>query len=93
MGLLGFALVVSGCTGGASREQELQQQKLMLELSKANTEGLAELTKKESDLTSLAKQNEAALQEIKRREGSLQEREGELARREKEFDGKVAEAT
>jgi hypothetical protein len=76
----------------ASREQELQQEKLLLELSKANTERLAELANKEQNLKSLAIHNEAALQQIRQQEESLRGRERELTRKEKEFDGKAAEA-
>jgi DNA repair exonuclease SbcCD ATPase subunit len=81
---LALVLLSSGILGcnSANKEQELQQQKLLLELSKANTERLAELTKKEQDLAALERKVQDTLDEIKQREESLQKREGEIARQE-----------
>ena len=45
LGWVAFLLIFAGCNG-ASKEQELQQEKILLELGKANTERLGELNAK-----------------------------------------------
>ncbi len=49
--VLPIAFLLAGC-GKASMTQEAEQQRLLLELTKANAERLAELTGKEEELKS-----------------------------------------
>lgn len=86
-----FLLLFAGCSAG-SREQELKEQKLLLELGKANTERLTELAKKEEDLKSLEKNTQVLLEELKQQQLSIANRENELALKEKDFVERLAAA-
>ena len=79
---LACTLIVVGC-GTQDKIQELQQQKLTLDLVKAQNEQLAamtkaqeerltELTRKENDLRALRQQTQDALREIEQQKSSLQ---------------------
>jgi tetratricopeptide (TPR) repeat protein len=80
--LLAWTLIVAGC-GSGDRVQELQQQKMTLELIKTQNEQLATLMKsqkeqlaalkqKENDLRAAEKGNQDALQKIEREKESLE---------------------
>lgn len=80
--LLAWSLILAGC-GTQDKTQELQQQKLTLELTKVQNEQLAALTKaqaerlaaltqKENELRALERGNQESLQEIERQKVSLQ---------------------
>jgi hypothetical protein len=80
--LLAGTLIVAGCST-QDRTQELQQQRLTLELMKAQTEQLgalkktqderlAELAQKEERLRALEKTNQQTLQEIEQQKASLE---------------------
>jgi hypothetical protein len=85
--LLGLPLLVGGCNS-AGRDQELQQQKQLLELNKSCSERLIELAKAEDMLRSREKECQAAVEQIKRREEALGAREREAA----QVAGKAAAA-
>jgi hypothetical protein len=89
-------LAILGCNS-AAREQELQQQKLLTELAKTNTESLAELNKKQTELHNTELELTKKGEDFKARENAVQasldrvkERERELTQRETELAQKVA---
>ena len=89
-------LAVLGCNG-AAKEQELQQQKLLTELAKTNTETLAaiekeqaELTKRKGEIKAREMAVQAAFDSIKGREESLRKQESDANQREAEFAKNVA---
>ena len=73
-------LFLPGCDNTA-RNQELEQQKLLLQLSKVNNERLAELAEKEKNI-------QAYVQQINQQKDLLRKRESDISEREQ----KIAEA-
>ena len=73
-------LVFAGC-GMRDRTEGLQQEKLLLDLIKTQSDQLAQLMQKENDLRGLAKKNEESLQEVERQRAAFQTLQQETARR------------
>jgi len=80
-----------GC-GTENKSLELEQQRLLLELTKTNNERLAELTQKEQELKSLEKKNQDVAEQLKQREALLGLQERKSKQLEKVFVEKVAAA-
>ena len=85
--VLAGALLFVGC-GTRDRTEGFQQEKLLLDLIKIQSDQLAQLMQKENDLRSLEKRNQEALQEIVRQRAALQRLEQETAHK----DGVAQEA-
>ena len=94
--LLACTLILAGC-GNQDKTQELQQQKMTLDLMKAQNEQLevmkknqeertAELTKKENEFRALAKTNQEFLNEIEQQKVSLEKFKENLIQENKNLD-------
>ncbi len=76
---------VVGC-GGTNKEQELQQEKLLVELSKANATTLTALNEREQAIRALEKSNQDRSEQLARLKESLNNKERELAQREMQLE-------
>ncbi|MEI8371842.1 MAG: hypothetical protein WCJ35_03300 [Planctomycetota bacterium] len=81
---------VLGCNT-ATREQELQQQKLLTELAKTNTESLAEMSKKQAELRNRELELTKKDEEFKARENAIQESLGRVKEQEETLHKQVKE--
>ena len=75
-------LVFAGC-GIRDRTEGLQQEKLLLDLMKTQSDQLAQLMQKENDLRGLAKKNQESLAEVERQRTALQTLQQEAAREDR----------
>ena len=70
--LLAFALLLTGCDKVERTTQDLQQEKVLLELMQVQQDQLTALTQKERDLRALEKRSQDALQDIEQQRVALQ---------------------
>ena len=88
--VLAGVLLFVGC-GTRDRTEGLQQEKLLLDLIKTQSDQLAQLMQKENDLRSLEKKNQEALQEIERQRAALQTLQQETARKDRVAQDAIAQ--